>query len=64
MPQLCNKVQSCEDIIVVFTTTQRFDTWEVVVSMAREIEIRNKVIVIISTSYKLKRPEGEEEITN
>lgn len=40
-----NIYQSCVDITVTFITTQRFDTWEVVVSWIMEVEIRNKVVV-------------------
>jgi len=40
----------CRHITAAFTTAQRFDTREAVVSWAREIRIRNKVIVTITRS--------------
>ncbi|KEH34914.1 hypothetical protein MTR_3g074290 [Medicago truncatula] len=52
IPQLCDKDQPYIDITAAFTTTQRFDTREVVVSWAREIGIRNKVTVTITRSDK------------
>jgi len=47
--QLYDKDQLCVDTIVAFTT-HRFDIWEVVVTYAMDVRIRNKVIVTITRS--------------